>query len=64
MIDTKAVKKQLSFCVELMERLNSDMREDINASDYYGVRNYTQKKTDIVRLRRELHKLDKLLYPY
>ena len=63
-IDTKAVKVQLEFCSILMSRLVDDIRKDINKSDWYGIYNYTQKKVDIVRLRRELHKLNELIYPY
>lgn len=62
-IDTKKLRKQLSFCVELMDRLNNEINEDID-KDWYGVANYTQKKSDIMRLRRELNTLNKILYPW
>ena len=63
-IDTKEVQKQLTFCSELMARLNADVRKDIDKSDYYGVKKHTRKRSDIVRLRRELQRLAELLYPY
>ena len=64
MINIKAVEKQTAFCEELMTRLASDIRRDKAKDDYYGIYTYTQKKADIVRLRRELNVLNAMIYPY
>lgn len=58
-------KAQIKFCKELMDRLSESINENINfESSWCGIRNHTQISNDIVRLRRELHALNKLMYPY
>lgn len=63
-LDTKAIKKQLDFCSELMERLSAEMKLSVDEHAWQGIWNYTQKKSDIIRLRRELNKLNQMLDPY
>ena len=63
-IDIKRLRKQTQFCVELMNRLSADIENDISDNSWQGIFNYTRKKADIIRLRRELNALNKILYPY
>lgn len=63
-IDTKKLKDQARFCLQLMERLEKDIQCDSDKESWWGVANYTQKKADIIRLRRELNTLNKILYPW
>lgn len=63
-IDTKKLKKQTAFCLDLMNRLSNDIEADIRTESWHGVFNHTQKKADIMRLRRELNTLNKILDPY
>lgn len=60
MTTLKEIQKQSEFCLELMKRLN----EDVKASShpiYYCLDKYTQMMSDTIRLRRELNKLRLLL---
>lgn len=60
----KQVKEQLTFCKELISRLEKLIIDNIDEeSSWWGIRNYTQISNDIVRLRRELITLNKLIYP-
>ena len=63
-IDIKAVNNQADFCKELMQRLYDDIKSSEPGDSYYGVERYTQKKADIIRLRRELQTLNSMLDPY
>lgn len=63
-IDTKKLKKQTEFCVDLMNRLSADIQEDISNNAWQGVFWHYRKKQDIIRLRRELNALTKILNPY
>lgn len=61
----KKIKKQTEFCKELMDRLSASIDENVDMdSSWWGIRNHTQISCDIIRLRRELHTLNKLLNPY
>ncbi len=56
------VRKQSSFCMDLMERLNDKIQ---NAGVLYGrVEYHTRKEKDIIRLRRELNDLRDMLMQY
>ena len=57
------IKKQAQFCTVLMTRLNDDIQEenDISAWDFSKMRNKSQKQMDVIRLRRELNKLNMML---
>lgn len=63
MINRSKAQKQADFCMELMRRLHAEIK-DAPDSTYYGMELHTQKQNDIIRLRRELNKLNKLLNPY
>ena len=63
-LDIKSINKQLDFCSELMIRLSAEMKSSEDDCAWHGMRNYTQKKSDIIRLRRELNKLNQMLDPY
>ena len=64
-IDIKKVKEQADFCLDLMNRLYSDIKEDTQSNKLYEtVWYHTRKQADIIRLRRELNKLNKLLEPW
>lgn len=63
-LDIKSIKKQLDFCSELMVRLSAEMKSSVDDDAWQGMLNYTQKKSDIIRLRRELNKLNQMLDPY
>lgn len=64
-IDVKEVVKQADFCLDLMTRLNKEIKADRTDDRYaYGIWYHTRKQGDIIRLRRELNKLNKMLYPW
>lgn len=64
-IDVKEVVKQADFCLDLMTRLNKEIKADRTDDKYaHGIWYHTRKQNDIIRLRRELNKLNKMLYPY
>ena len=62
----KQVKKQVTFCKELMDRLFKSVEDNIDEeSSWWGIRNHSQMSNDIIRLRRELNTLNKLMMnPY
>jgi hypothetical protein len=62
----KQVKKQVTFCKELMDRLVKSVEDNIGEeSSWWGIRNHSQMSNDIIRLRRELNTLNKLMMnPY
>lgn len=61
----KQVKKQVTFCKELMDRLVKSVEDNIGEeSSWWGIRNHSQMSNDIIRLRRELNTLNKLMNPY
>ena len=62
------IKNQMKFCSELMNRLEKEIVDDLEESyiddvvfKSGGITNYTRRKADIVRLRRELLNLLKLI---
>ena len=65
-LDIKNIKKQTDFCLNLMERLRADIWNDEcdPSIDCYGIRYHKRKQNDIIRLRRELNRLNKLLDPW
>ena len=63
-LDIKSINAQLDFCSELMVRLSAEMKSSVDDDAWQGMWNYTQKKSDIIRLRRELNKLNQMLDPY
>ena len=56
------IKKQSTFCLLLMERLD----DEIKSSDiqFGGLKGYTQRREDIRKIRRELLDLSKMLSVY
>lgn len=60
--DKQKLLQQAMFCKELTDRLKSDVeRSEIR---YGVVDKYTVMQNDIIRLRRELHKLSNMLDPW
>ena len=57
------IKKQAQFCAMLMTILNDDIQEETEGSSWtYGaMKNKSQKQMDVIRLRRELNKLNMML---
>lgn len=60
-LDIKKIQKQAEFCLDLMQRLHKEIKADVDEHAWSGMYNHTQKQNDIIRLRRELNKLNKLL---
>ena len=62
----KKIQEQAAFCRNLATRLEELVVENVSkgSSCYLWVPNYTQINSDIVRLRRELHKLGDLIKPH
>ena len=60
----KEIKNQADFCLDLMRRVWADLYNDEDEDAWSGMRNHTQKRSDIIRLRRELNKLNQLLDPW
>lgn len=64
-INVKMAKAQADFCLDLAKRLRDDIYADTcNVPSNYNIWYHTRKQGDIIRLRRELNKLNKLLNPY
>ena len=63
-LDIKKINAQSDFCLELMKRLNAELKKDVDEHAWSGMNYHTQKQADIIRLRRELNKLTKLLDPW
>lgn len=64
-IDTKKIIKQADFCLELMQRLNAEIKADQSGNKYADcIWYHTRKQNDIIRLRRELNRLHKMLNPW
>ena len=61
--DVNGIKKQASFCAELMHRLCVKL---LNAKEgsWSGIADHCQTQDDIKRLRRELMELSKMLDPW
>lgn len=61
--DPDGIRSQSQFCVELMLRLNEEIK---NAGEGYwsGMENHCRKQNDILRIRRELLELGKMLDPW
>lgn len=60
--DINAIRKQSEFCLELMRRLNVDIK---TAGEKWGVmEHHIRKMDDAKRLRRELIALSKMLDPW
>lgn len=64
MTKIKDIIRQSEFCLELMTRLNEDIKDSEKHAYLSVVKNYTQKQNDIRRLRRELLKLWKMFIWY
>lgn len=64
--DNKRIMAQAAFCLELMERLYTEIERGCSESKQYcaGINNYTQRMADAIRIRRELNTLRKLLNPW
>lgn len=58
----KEAQADLRFCQELMNRLVND--SELLSEEYGSINGHTIIENDIVRLRRELNKARKKLYPY
>ena len=58
---------QLDFCQNLMTRLKYDIMEGSEAQEkdpwdnWYQIRNHTRYANDVIRIRRELMRLEKIL---
>lgn len=61
--DMKAIGNQSQFCLELMTRLNKEIK-DSGEGSWSGMENHIRKQDDIKRLRRELMTLAKMLNPW
>lgn len=61
--DPDGIRSQSQFCVELMLRLNEEIKK---AGEGYwsGMENHCRKQNDIQRIRRELLELWKMLDPW
>lgn len=60
------IKNQIKFCSDLMNRLEKELTEDLGNScvdvdKCFGTYRYTQRKADVIRLRRELLNLSNLI---
>lgn len=62
----KKIQEQAAFCKNLAARLEELVIENASKGPAYHlwVPNYTQINADIVRLRRELHRLSNLIKPH
>jgi len=61
--DPYSIRSQSEFCVELMLRLNEEIKQSGEGS-WSGMENHTRKQHDIQRIRRELLELGKMLDPW
>lgn len=61
--DMKAIGIQSQFCMELMTRLNKEIKASGEGS-WSGMENHVRKQDDIKRIRRELMTLSKMLDPW
>jgi hypothetical protein len=61
--DIEMVKEQSSFCLELMARLDEDIKTS-GEGIWSGMENHVRKQDDIKRIRRELMDLAKMLDPW
>lgn len=61
--DFDDIKSQSQFCVELLLRLNKEIRRSKEGS-WSGMENHIRKQDDIKRIRRELMTLSKMLDPW
>ena len=55
------IQKQSYFCLTLMQALNEDIQGAKCQRYCFPMEKHTQKKNDVIRLRRELNKLRELL---
>lgn len=55
------IQDQSAFCATLMNRLNEDIFHAKKENYCFPIEQHTQKKADVIRLRRELNKLRELL---
>lgn len=56
-----SIQVQSGFCALLMIRLHGDITNSKFVDYGLPIENHTQKKADVIRLRRELNKLRELL---
>ena len=65
--DKKKVRAQLQLCKALMASLEELISENIDEKTTYyyygGMPNHYQVKQDVIRFRRELHKLSNMVQP-
>ncbi len=63
----REILAQLDFCQNLMTRLKYDIMEGSEAHEkdpwdnWFQIRNHTRYAQDVIRIRRELMKLEKIL---
>ena len=63
----REILAQLDFCQNLMTRLKRDIMEGAEAQEkdpydeWHQIRNHTRYANDVIRIRRELMKLEKML---
>ena len=63
-LEFQKIREQSKFCTELMNRLNSEIKNSGESMYYSGMENHTRKIEDIKRIRRELLVLAKMLDPW
>ena len=59
----EAIRSQMQFCTELVQRLNDEIHQDGEGS-WSGMKNHIRKQDDIKRIRRELMTVSKMLDPW
>lgn len=63
MDEFKEIRQQSAFCMELMRRLDCDIKKAGRGS-WSGMDAWTRKQNDIIRVRRELRALFLMLDPW
>lgn len=61
--DFDKIKSQSKFCVELLLRLDSEIKKS-KEGYWSGMENHIRKQDDIKRIRRELMELSNMLNPW
>jgi hypothetical protein len=62
-LEFQKIREQSKFCTELMNRLNTEIKNSGEGS-WSGMENHYRKMDDIKRIRRELLTLAKMLDPW
>lgn len=64
-VTKKEIINQISFCLELMDRLYHDcmknLEHHVDNQEYYSIHKGTQLAQDSIRIRRELNKFNKMV---